>query len=159
MATSFSATAGSLDSAYPLLTYIVGSIRLDPQWERHRQAVMQALATEFQRQMQAGLARIDAAGAASRAISANNDAMIQSIEAQRQSANRSQDRINDNFSQYIRGTERMQDPYYGTSEQSYTNKYHWTDGYGNYQHSNDPNFNPNAGSNGSWQRMEAAKPH
>ena len=80
------ANAGTLDSMYPLLTYIVGSIRIDPEWERRRQQVMQALAAEFQRQMQAGLAQIDAAGAASRAISANNDAMLSSMQFQRQAA-------------------------------------------------------------------------
>ena len=163
------ATAGSLDSAYPLLTYIVGSIRLDPQWERHRQAVMQALATEFQRQMQAGLARIDAAGAASRAVSANNDAMLSSMQFQRQAAaqrdqamraaSASASSSGDGFSGYLRGTEKMQDPYWGTSDRSYNNKYHWTDGSGNYRSSNDSTFNPNVGTGGgvTWQRMEPAR--
>ena len=50
----------------------------------------------------------------------------------------------------------MADPYWGTSNHSYTNKYHWTDGSGNYQHSNDPNFNPNQNSNGNWQQMQSA---
>jgi hypothetical protein len=156
---SMGAADGKLDSLHPLLGFVAASWRPDPVWQRHSQQVYAQLAEQFNRNLAAGYARIAAAGRLSRAISANNDAMIQSIEAQRQATNRSQDRINDNFSQYIRGTERMQDPYYGTSEQSYTNKYHWTDGYGNYQHSNDPTFNPNNGSNASWQRMEPAKPH
>jgi hypothetical protein len=163
------ATAGTLDSAYPLLTYIVGSLRIDPQWDRHRVQVMQALAAEFARQMQAGLAQIDAAGAASRAISANNDAMLSSMQFQRQAAaqrdaamraaSASASSSGDGFSGYLRGTERMQDPYWGTSDRSYLNKYHWTDGSGNYRSSNDASFNPNVGAGGgvTWQRMEPAR--
>ena len=65
----------------------------------------------------------------------------------------------DGFSGYLRGTERMQDPYWGTSDRSYLNKYHWTDGSGNYRSSNDPMFNPNVGTGGgvNWQRMEPAR--
>jgi hypothetical protein len=163
------AAAGTLDSAYPLLTYIVGSLRLDPQWEQHRQKVMLALAAEFNRQMQTGLAQIDAAGATSRAISANNDAMLSSMQFQRQAsaqrdaamraASASASSSGDGFSGYLRGTEKMQDPYWGTSERSYNNKYHWTDGSGNYRSSNDPTFNPNVGTGGgvNWQRMEPAR--
>ena len=62
--------------------------------------------------------------------------------------------LNDSFDQYIRGTERMEDPYWGTSEHSYNNQYHWTDGYGNHQHSNDPSFDPNTNSNRNWRRMK-----
>jgi hypothetical protein len=153
---SMGAADGKLDGLHPLLGFVAASWRADPVWRRHAQQVLQQLADQFNRNLAAGYARIAAAGRLSRAISANNDAMIRSIEAQRQATNQSQDRINDNFSQYIRGTERMQDPYYGTSEQSYTNKYHWTDGFGNYQHSNDANFNPNNGSNTNWQRMQPA---
>jgi hypothetical protein len=83
--------------------------------------------------------------------------LIRSTDAQRAATNRSMDRINDNFSQYIRGTERMQDPYWGTSEQSYTNTYHWTDGQGNYQHSNDASSNPNQTSKENGQLMQPVK--
>jgi hypothetical protein len=154
---------------YPLLTYIVGSLRIDPQWEQHRQSVMRTLAAEFGRQMKAGLDQINAAGAASRAISANNDAMLSSMQFQRQAAaqrdaamraaSASASSSGDGFSGYLRGTERMQDPYWGTSERSYLNRYHWTDGSGNYRSSNDPTFNPNVGAGGgvNWQRMEPAR--
>jgi hypothetical protein len=163
------AAAGQLDSMYPLLTYIVGSLRIDPQWEQHRQSVMRTLAAEFGRQMKAGLDQINAAGAASRAISANNDAMLSSMQFQRQAAaqrdaamraaSASASSSGDGFSGYLRGTERMQDPYWGTSERSYLNRYHWTDGSGNYRSSNDPTFNPNVGAGGgvNWQRMEPAR--
>jgi hypothetical protein len=124
---------------------------------------------EFGRQMQAGADRINAAGAASRAISANNDAMLSSMQFQRQAsaqrdqamraASASASSSGDGFSSYMRGTEKMQDPYWGTSDRSYLNKYHWTDGSGNYRSSNDSTFNPNVGTGGgvTWQRMEPAR--
>ena len=47
------------------------------------------------------------------------------------------------FDDYIRGVETVDDPYYGTSQHSYNEQYHWTDGYGSYRNSNDPTYNPN----------------
>jgi len=115
-----------------------------------------------------GYAQIQAAAQLSRTISANNDAMLASIDAQRQ-AQAARDAAarqqaghggdpNDDFSLYIRGTERMKDPYWGESDQSSNQQYHWTDGSGNYQHSNDSTYNPNVGAGGgpTWQRMEPA---
>lgn len=49
-------------------------------------------------------------------------------------------------------------PYWGESDHSYNDQYHWTDGQGNYRHSNDSTYNPNVGAGGgpTWQRMEPA---
>jgi hypothetical protein len=159
---SMGARGGKLDGLHPLLGFIVSSYKPDPVWEQHRQQVQNYLNAEFNKNLARGYAQIAAAGALSRSISGNNDAMLRAMETQRTStqrasANRTMDRTNDDFDQYIRGTERMQDPYWGTSEQSYTSKYHWTDGSGNYQHSNDAGFNPNNSSNQKWQLMEPAK--
>ena len=151
------AVDGKLDGVHPLLGFIASSARPDPVWQRHREQIQNRINEQFNANLARGYAQIAAAGALSRQISANNDAMIRSMDAQRAATNRSMDRINDNFSQYIRGTERVHDPYWGTSEQSYTNKYHWTDGQGNYQHSNDAGFNPNVGGTGSWQLMQPVK--
>jgi hypothetical protein len=154
---SMGARDGKLDGLHPVLGFIIASYRPDPVWEQHRQQVQNYLNAEFNKNLARGYAQIAAAGALSRSISGNNDAMIRAMETQRASTSRTMDRINDNFDQYIRGTERMQDPYWGTSEQSYTNKYHWTDGSGSYQHSNDAGFNPNVGSNQKWQLMQSVK--
>jgi hypothetical protein len=63
------------------------------------------------------------------------------------------------FSEYLRGVQTMHDPYRGTSEQSYHQRHHWTDGHGNYRSSNDSGYNPNIGSGGgvTWQRMEPVR--
>ena len=154
---SMGARDGKLDGLHPLLGFIIASYQTDPVWEKHRTEVQNHLNAEFNRNLARGYAQIAAAGALSRSISRNNDAMINALATQRAATNRSMDRINDNFDQYIRGTERMQDPYWGTSEQSYMNKYHWTNGQGEYQHSNDAGFNPNTNSNQHWQLMESVK--
>ena len=163
------ATEGRLESAYPLLTFIATSVKIDPAWEAHRAQVEQQIGREFNRLIAQGYAQIQAAAQLSKTISANNDAMLGAMQAQRQAqAQREAGRRaaastaqspNDAFSQYLRGTERMKDPYRGESDQSYHQKYHWTDGGGNYRSSNDSTFNPNIGAGGgvNWQRMEPAR--
>lgn len=151
---SMGAKNGKLESLYPVLGFIAASFKVDPIWERHAEQVKRQIAAQFDRNIAAGYAQIQAAAQLSRTISANNDSMIQTLRAQREASNRSMDRVNDNFSQYIRGTQRMKDPYTGSSEQSNQYSYHWTDGFGTYRSSNDASFNPNIGSNQNWQRME-----
>lgn len=163
------AANGALDSMYPLLAFIAGSLKVDPAWEAHRQQVLKYLSDEFNRMIARGYQQIQAAAQLSRTISANNDAMLGSMQAQRQAqAQRDAARRasaasasspNDAFSHYLRGTERMKDPYWGESDQSYHQRYHWTDGSGNYRSSNDASFNPNIGAGGgpTWQRMEPVR--
>ena len=51
----------------------------------------------------------------------------------------------------------VDDPYYGTSQHAYTEKYHWTDGYGSYRNSNDATYNPNQTEKGDWQIMQPTR--
>ncbi len=165
---SMGAMNGQLASVRPLLAFIAGSVTVDPAWQKRREQVVAQLAEQFNRALQAGYAQIAAAGAASKAISAQNDAMLSSMSSQRQvqaqreavkraTANASP-RGGDEFDGYIRGTTKMKDPYWGESEQSSNASYHWTDGQGTYRSSNDPSFDPNVGAGGgaNWQRMEPA---
>jgi hypothetical protein len=124
---------------------------------------------EFSRQLQRGYDQIRAAGEMSRMISANNDRMIQQMDAQRAannaaaSARRSAsangassfERSADDFDQYIRDTEHVVDQWGQVSDQPSSYNYHWTDGYGNWIHSNDANYDPNSHTN---TRYEQAKP-
>jgi hypothetical protein len=164
LAHSLGATDGNLQAVLPLLTYIATSGRFDPIWAQQRNKVQAFLNAEFERIMAQGYARIAAAGELSRRISANNDAMLTQMQAKRAADNqreaaRSAAAAGGNksgFNDYIRGVERVSNPYGGESEVSPQNRYHWTDGSGNYRGSNDPGFNPNVSSGGgtSWQRME-----
>jgi hypothetical protein len=140
-------------------------------FERHRAAVRQHITVEFNALLKRGYDGIAAAGQLSRSISARNDALLSSMQQTRVAQQRSDAQrraagqaaagynANDEFSQYIRGTTRMSDPYWGTSERDSSQKCHWTDGQGNYRASNDASYNPNVGAGGgaSWQKMEAVR--
>ena len=58
---------------------------------------------------------------------------------------------------YIRGVDTTDDPFYGTSQHSSNESYHWTDGYGSYRNSNDSSYNPNQNENGNWQLMKQSQ--
>ena len=165
---SVGAVDGLLPSAYPLLASVASSIRPDEAYQQHIAAVRRHLGQQYEANSQRNYAGIAAAGARSRAISANNDAMIASMDRQRAVQNRADASRraaagggdpNDAFSQMIRGTTKMADPYWGTSERDSNFSYHWTDGQGNYRASNDASFNPNVGAGGgaTWQKMEPGR--
>jgi hypothetical protein len=155
---SFRAPKGTLDRRRPVFAAIARSFRPNPAWQQRLAAVNVYLQEQFNRQLQAGYDQIAAAGQLSRQISANNDAMLAAIDARLRASstpNRSASErsANDKFSDYVRGVETVDDPYYGTSQHSSTETYHWTDGYGTYRNSNDPSYNPNASESSGWQLM------
>jgi hypothetical protein len=162
---TFRAARGELEARRELFWRIVRSGKVNPLWEQLCAQVMQQLQEQFNQYIQMGYSQIQAAGQMSRAISANNDAMLSAFEGQRLAAAQSSraarasassdDSSSDSFSEYIRGVETYDDPYWGESQQDSDYDYHWTDGQGNYQQSNDPFFNPNIGSNQNWSLMEA----
>jgi len=159
-----------LDSMKSLLGGIASSFSVNPSWQKAVAQVSQYLAREFNAQLARDYAGIKAAGQLSRQISAQNDAWLANFEQQRiasdrqmdqfmadmQSQGDAYDKANENFSQYMRGTEKMQDPYWEESDQPYDYQYHWTDGSGNYRHSNDLGDDPNLGSTQNWVLMQPA---
>jgi hypothetical protein len=159
------AKGGKLESVRPLLGYIARSYDVDKIWAKQRDAVIKQLVDAYNRNLAAGYAQIEAAGRLSRAISANNDAMIRAMDQQRAAAattHTSSPSENaykgaEDFDQYIRGTEKMEDSSGNVSEQSSLYSYHWTDGYGNYVHSNDASFDPNNHSNVPYEKLKSAK--
>src|SRR5262249_30346646 len=110
--------------------------------------------------------QINAAGLVSQQISRNNDAMLQSMEARRSQETaawqhqRAENAVAsgrtpvDAFSEYLRGVNTYDDPYWGQSQHSNTHDYVWTDGTGSYQYSNDPSFDPNIGASRTWRQMK-----
>lgn len=165
---SMGAAGNKLNSMKSLLGGIASSFSVNPSWQKAVAQVTQYLAQEFNAQLARDYAGIQAAGQLSRQISAQNDAWLADFEKQRiasdrqmdqfmadmQSKSDAYDKSNENFSQYLRGTEKMQDPYWGESDQSYDYQYHWTDGLGQYKHSNDLGDDPNIGSTQNWELMQ-----
>ena len=77
------ATDGLLASVYPLLGTVAASIRPDENYQRHIQAVQRHITAQFNAYLQRGYDSIAAAGQLSRTISANNDALLSSMQQQR----------------------------------------------------------------------------
>ena len=168
MVHSFGAKSGKLESMRPLLGSIAASVRWNPAWSQRlnevgrqlQQGVMQQTAATYEgieraKQMSA---QTHASNEAFLARSQANRAQSQAQEASRRasynaSPSQGAARGNDDFDQYLRGTEHMQDHYGVVSDQYTDYNYHWTDGFGRFAHSNDPNFDPNRVLNGNYQQM------
>jgi hypothetical protein len=160
---SFRAARGDLDKRRPIFAMIAKSFRPNPAWTKRQAAVNAYLGEQFNRQLQAGYDQIAAAGRLSRQISANNDAMLASINARLQASRGSNGAAGggrssgDKFDDYVRGVDTTEDPYYGTSQHSSNESYHWTDGYGSYRNSNDAGYNPGQSENGNWTLMPSSR--
>ena len=142
------APKGQLEQAAKLFETMIHSTRVNLQWFSQYSQLVQALT-------QAQMNQIRAAGELSRYISRTSseisDMMRQSYE-QRQT---SQDRINKNWSQYMRGVDEYHDPVAGRPVElpsGYRNA--WVSGNGEYIVTDSVNFNPNVELNGTWQKLE-----
>ncbi len=162
---SIGAKGGKLESVRPLLGYMARSYEIDKVWEKQRDVVTKQLLDAYNRNLAAGYAQIEAAGRLSRSISANNDAMIKAMDEQRAASNATRSsspsentyKGAEDFDQYIRGTEKVEDSSGNVSEQSSLYSYHWTDGFGNYVHSDDSSFDPNNHSNVPYEKLKPVK--
>ena len=169
---SFGASNGKLESMRPLLGFIATSMQLNPGWLERRAQINKMQMDYYNRQMAAGYASIEAARRMSAETTARNDQFLQHIDAglAAQNAQRSApssysssadgefSKRADSFDQNLHGTEHMQDQYGAVSDQYNNYNYHWTDGFGNYAHSNDPNYDPNRYLNGNYQQMTPTNP-
>ena len=163
---SFRAPEGMLEKRLPVFTATMKSFKPNPAWQERVKAVNAYLAEEFNQQLKAGYDRIAAAGRLSKQISANNDAMLARIDKQlaasqtgrKQTGTEAEPRTStDRFDDYVRGVETVDDPYWGTTQRSVTEEYHWTDGYGSYKDSNDPTYDPNKQERTAWQLMQPTR--
>ena len=166
---SMGARHGTLENVYPLLNHIVASAIPNPAWQETRKHVIAQIMQNFNRNAANNYAQIAAAGRRSMAISRQNDAMVNAMDANRAASNaRSAAATSPSsggdgftFDDYVRGTERMNDTSSSTgqSAHSYNDTYHWSDGNGHYQNTSDPSFNPNVGSNQNWTQLSGVGQH
>jgi hypothetical protein len=148
---SFKAAKGNLDGMGGLLQTMAASVKVNPVWFSKYQ---QVLAQWQQSKMQS----IRSAGELSRYIARTSNeisAMSRQAYEARQASN---DRINKNFSEYIRGVETYHNPVESRAVELPSGyREVWVSGNGEYILSNDSNFNPNVGSTQNWQRMKHAR--
>lgn len=163
----FTAPRGTLDKRRSFFTYMVKSVHINPAWQQFFFAVKQQLNEDFARRIAENRAAREAIMAQSRALAAQNEAFRANIMARHRAAmdTGSHDRFiagihestsHDKFIDGIHDVETFHDPQFGTSQHGYA-KQHWTDGWGNYIHSDDVNYDPNIGSQIEWQKMERAR--
>jgi hypothetical protein len=162
---SFRAPAGTLERRRNVFAAIPKSFLMTQEFGQRVAAVQQQLSARYAATMKANAAEVNAARQRSAQLTANENQFLanvdRSLAAQRASSGGSAGGAtrtgNDAEDDYIRGVETMNDPVTGTSQHSFLEQYHWTDGYGNYRNSNDASYDPNHAENGNWQLMTPAQ--
>ena len=170
---SFRAPAGALDKRMTVFAAIAKSVRPTPQWTERANAIDAKLIQMFNQRLKQGYDQLRAAEALREQVMKNEGEFNRAIEAQ-MAANReggggrsfdssSPDgtgggrSVADKWDDLYRGVDTTNDPVTGTSQHSFMEQYHWTDGFGNYRNSNDPNYDPSKDEPGNWQLMTPAE--
>jgi len=142
------AEAGKLDDQAKILQTIVASIRIHPPWLNRYQQLVEALTAYQNRQ-------IANAGVISRIISQTNEEITESRRQAYEHHQAAMDRINDSYSQYIRGVDEYRNPDTGTHVElpsGYSQA--WRGRNDEYIVTDSALFNPNEELDGSWTRLE-----
>ena len=144
---SFRAEKGKLDSQYKVFESMMYSFRLNPQWFNKYVQLIDYL---VQQQIQV----IQSWGQISQIISQTSDDISDMVWDSYNSRSAANDRMGENFSDYLIGT----DTYVNPADQStvklpsgYGDA--WANSLGDYILIDDANYDPNVGSNLSWQRL------
>jgi hypothetical protein len=168
----FRAEKGKLDLNRNIFWQIAASWQVNPNWQNLYGQILKHLHTEFNRYIQMGYDQINAATQMSRMYLAQHRQSVQQQQNQFNSNwqawddrrhqehaawNNWENKI-EGFGDAMMGRETYNDPYYQYGSQHYGyHNYVWTDGQGNYQYSNDANFDPNINLSVNWQIMEKKK--
>lgn len=175
---SFRAPAGTLDKRMPVFCLITKSVAPNPQWQTMAKSTAAQMTASFNQKLQQGYDQIRA----SQAIDAETQKQQAAFQANfdKQDAALRTTTFDDNWlrtsgggasggggtrssfdkgDDNIRGVDTMNDPSTGgTTQLSNAGQYHFTDGFGNYRTTDDPNYTPEkAGEVGSWTQMTPAQ--
>ena len=167
---SMRALAGTLDKRMPMFCVIAKSIYVNPEWVRFTKAINDKMMADFNQKMKQGWDQLRAAQAISEQTMRQQAAFQANFDKQEEAFRNSPGADDsflrdggkrsaaDHWDDLIRGVDTMNDPSTGgTTQLSNLGQYHFTDGFGNYRTSDDPNYTPEkAGEVGSWQLMTAA---
>jgi Cysteine rich repeat len=167
---SFRAPAGTLEKRMPMFCVIAKSIYVNPEWIRLTKAINDKMMADFNQKMKQGWDQLRAAEAI-RQQTMQQQAAFQANFDKQEEAFRNSGGVDDSYlrdggarsaadhwDDVIRGVDTVNDPSTGgTTQLSNLGQYHFTDGFGNYRTSDDPNYTPEkAGEVGSWTQMSAA---
>ena len=168
---SFRAPAGTLDKRMPMFCVIAKSMYVNPKWARLSKAINDKMVADFNQKLKQGYDQLRAAQAIV-AQTMKQQAAFQANFDKQEEAFRSSGGVDDSYlrdggarsaadhwDDVIRGVDTVNDPSTGgTTQLSNLGQYHFTDGFGNYRTTDDPNYTPEkAGEVGSWTQMTAAQ--
>ncbi len=145
---SFKGQKGQLESQTKNYQTITSSFKLNPKWYAKYSNVIEYLA-------QQQITRIKSVGEFSRMLSQMSDKMR--TEQQEQFDNRSSvyDKVAEKFSDNTLGIDRYYDPYEERQVELPSGFNHaWCNNNGEYVVTDNPNYNPNVGSNLNWSQLE-----
>lgn len=172
---AFIAEEGKLDAQRSLFTSIVRSGSPNPAWVDLHANVKQQLHARFQQGLIDSRRAREAIMAQSRALAAENEAFranimkrhhaamdmtahkgfISGIHSGGSSASSGGMSSHDKYLDSIHDRETFHDAstVTGTSQHGYA-EHHWSDGWGNYAHTDNPNIDPNIGSSIQWEQLQ-----
>ncbi len=167
---SFRAPAGTLDKLTPMFCAIAKSLYVNPEWVRLSKAINDKMMADFNQKMKQGWDQLRAAQAIMQQTMQQQAAFQANFDKQEE-AFRNSGGVDDSYlrdggarsaadhwDDLIRGVDTVNDPSTGgTVQLSNQGQYHFTDGFGNYRTTDDPNYTPEkAGEVGSWTQMTLA---
>ena len=169
LAHSMGAKSGKIESVRPLLGFVATSLEPNPGWQQRYTEVKKMQIAYYDRVQAYNRQEVANAAQRSQQLTAQSNQFMAQIDANLAASRAQQARASyssssneefykraDDFDQNLRGTEHMVDQYGQVSDQYNDYNYHWTDGFGTYVHTNDPNFDPNRYLNGSFEQMTPA---
>jgi len=171
---AFITEVGEMDAHRSMFTYMVRSGTPNPAWVALHQDVKQQLDAQFQQNLIDDRAAREAIMAQSRALAAQNEAFRANIMQRHRAAMDTSAHesfiagihgggasssggmsAQEKYVDSIHDRETFHDPstVTGTSEHGYAD-HHWSDGWGNYIHTDDPTVDPNIGSSVEWSELQ-----
>jgi hypothetical protein len=153
----FSTPANELDANRRLFAVIIASFRVNPVWEK---AVREVMTNVGQIRMAGQLAQIEEIRRRTSQLFSEWNASIDRRDAEWTQRMAAQDRLFQNFTEAIRGTQTFNDPYDSGKSWEMTNEYQyvWKTPLDEFILTNDINFNPNVALKSSdWEQMRVAR--
>ncbi len=145
---SFKAAKGQLDANTKLFQTMAYSLKLNPQWFSKYNQVINYL-------VQAQIQQIQSVGQLSRIIAQTNDEISDEMMDSYNQRQAVDDKIAEDFSQYMRGVDSYYDPAAQESVElpsGYQNA--WTNDLGEYILADSASFDPNVESNLNWKKLD-----
>jgi hypothetical protein len=145
---SFKAEKGQLDANTKLFQTMAYTLKLNPLWFSKYNQVINYL-------VQAQIQQIQSAGQLSRIIAQTNDEISSDMMDSYYQRQAVDDRIAEDFSQYMRGVDSYYDPVGQESVElpsGYQNA--WANDLGEYILADSASFDPNVGSNLKWKKLD-----